>query len=525
MDDLTEHLVAKGKPDRTAVILGLKDAADRQCQAEVDQVALVAAAAEAYSWIDEPLDDNPGSDSVPSVLHGERLIVLGGDGTPEVAEFCSLEVGPALGISPDAAAQLIADVLDLRHRHPQLWALVIGGYVRVFAARKVAQLTRTRELTHDMAGEVDRKLAPFAPQYTVTRLLNQAELLCDVVDPDGAEARRKAALERRFVTVRPGEAGTALVTGQVDGPAALRLDKTITQLAGILRDAGHRDSADGDGTVAGGADVDPLDPQFAVLRAQALELLADPARAGRVLGTGSLDLDDTDDPDTSSGLPSRKDLLELVVHVRLDEVDRGAGGQVTGLGSVARSQLDAMLANAERVTVRPVLDPQTPHVTVGYEPTVAQRREVLLQEEYEAFPFSTRRSAGKFIDLDHITPFPVGQTCTTNLSPLSKRVHRAKTFGGFTSTPVRPGVKHWKTPTGQEFWTTPHGTYTRNPDTDLIIDPTGTRRRIRQATRRAAELAEKHTKQQICEEARTAAERLFAQMNPALIPLTEETAA
>ncbi|WP_460771715.1 hypothetical protein, partial [Mariniluteicoccus flavus] len=59
--------------------------------------------------------------------------------------------------------------------------------------------------------------------------------------------------------------------------------------------------------------------------------------AGRVLGAGTLDLDDTDQADTSSGLPSRKDLLELVVHVRPDQVDRGAGGQVTGLGSVARS--------------------------------------------------------------------------------------------------------------------------------------------------------------------------------------------
>ncbi|GAB3698844.1 DUF222 domain-containing protein [Mariniluteicoccus flavus] len=504
MDDLIEHLVGKGKPDRTAVILGLKDAADRQRQAEIDQIALVAAAAEAYSWIDAPLDDHPDNNSTPSVLHGERLMVLGGDGTPEVAEFCTLEVGPALGISPDAAAQLIADVLDLRHRHPKLWALVIGGFVRVFAARKVAQLTRARELTHDMAGEVDRKLAPFAPQYTVTRLLNQAEVLCDVVDPDGVEARRKAALERRFVTVRGGEAGTALVTGQVDGPAALRLDKTITELAGILR--GSRESEEG--------------TEFEVLRAEALELLADPARAGRVLGAGTLDLDDAEG--NAGALPSRKDLLELVVHVRPEQVDRGAGGEVTGLGSVARSQLDALLANAAKVTVRPVLDPETPHATVGYEPTEAQRREVLLRDEYEAFPFSTRRSAGKFIDLDHIVEFPIGQTCTTNLTPLSKRVHRAKTFGGFTSTPVRPGVKHWRTPTGQEFWTTPHGTYARNPDTDLIIDPTGTRRRIRQATRRAAD---RHTDQKIRDESQAAAARLFAQMSPALIPLVEEAVA
>ncbi|WP_460766029.1 hypothetical protein [Mariniluteicoccus flavus] len=44
----------------------------------------------------------------------------GGPGTPGVAEFLALELGPALHLSPESAHTLIADVLNLRHRLPIL---------------------------------------------------------------------------------------------------------------------------------------------------------------------------------------------------------------------------------------------------------------------------------------------------------------------------------------------------------------------------------------------------------------------
>jgi hypothetical protein len=50
----------------------------------------------------------------------ERLVLLGGEGTPEVAEFAAAELGAELQMSPWAAAQLIGDALDLRHRLPRL---------------------------------------------------------------------------------------------------------------------------------------------------------------------------------------------------------------------------------------------------------------------------------------------------------------------------------------------------------------------------------------------------------------------
>ena len=40
------------------------------------------------------------------------------EGTPQVCEFAAAELGARIGRSPYAAAQLMADALDLHHRHP-----------------------------------------------------------------------------------------------------------------------------------------------------------------------------------------------------------------------------------------------------------------------------------------------------------------------------------------------------------------------------------------------------------------------
>ncbi len=51
-------------------------------------------------------------------LHGEGLVPLAGPGAPWVAEFAPADLAAALGISHDAARQLIADALELAYRLP-----------------------------------------------------------------------------------------------------------------------------------------------------------------------------------------------------------------------------------------------------------------------------------------------------------------------------------------------------------------------------------------------------------------------
>ena len=75
----------------------------------------------AYQWaithhpdrLDPSDADRPGR---------ERARRLGGDGTPEVCEFAAAVLGARIGRSPYAAAQLMADALDLKHRLTAHWA-------------------------------------------------------------------------------------------------------------------------------------------------------------------------------------------------------------------------------------------------------------------------------------------------------------------------------------------------------------------------------------------------------------------
>jgi hypothetical protein len=66
---------------------------------------------------------------------------LGGDGTPAVAAFTPEPFALALGMSPSAGAQLIADALDLRHRLPLLWKRASRLEVPAWQARRVARQT------------------------------------------------------------------------------------------------------------------------------------------------------------------------------------------------------------------------------------------------------------------------------------------------------------------------------------------------------------------------------------------------
>lgn len=100
----------------------------------------------------------------PRVLAGgERLRASGSDGTPEVAEFLVPELSAMLGVGAATAWHLIHDVMNLRHRHPRVWAALggDGGNQQVmpaWQARKVASMCAAAELGADAARWVDLRL-------------------------------------------------------------------------------------------------------------------------------------------------------------------------------------------------------------------------------------------------------------------------------------------------------------------------------------------------------------------------------
>jgi hypothetical protein len=74
-----------------------------------------------------PRQPSTRRETPPGAEQGRQL---GGDGTLEVLEFCVAELGASIETSYGSARALMADALDLRHRLPELWQLIMAGSVQ-----------------------------------------------------------------------------------------------------------------------------------------------------------------------------------------------------------------------------------------------------------------------------------------------------------------------------------------------------------------------------------------------------------
>jgi hypothetical protein len=131
-------------------------------------------------------------------------------------------------------------------------------------------------------------------------------------------------------------------------------------------------------------------------------------------------------------------------------------------GPVSVDQLRAWLSN-DRVTVKPVIDPLAAQPVDGYEVPAHLREAMELLVPGEVFPYGT--SAARESDKDHSVAYvpmdeggPPGQTALTNLGPLGRRHHLAKTFGRFRLHQPTVGLYLWRSPTGHWFRVDERGT-------------------------------------------------------------------
>ena len=110
----------------------------------------------AAHWADlhHPDSQVPVEKTLPGAEQGRQL---GGDGTPEVLEFAAAELGARMETTIGSARALMADAVDIRHRLPELWQLIVAGCLPSWRARKVAQATR--HLSRDAALHVDAAVA------------------------------------------------------------------------------------------------------------------------------------------------------------------------------------------------------------------------------------------------------------------------------------------------------------------------------------------------------------------------------
>ena len=264
-------------------LAGLELVVRRRRAVEIDDLRLVG------HWCDlqstDPRDDPRPDPTIPLPPGSDRLVRLGGEGTPRVRELTLCELGIARGVHVLSARAVAADVLDLRHRLPRSWEVFLAGRVDAWLVRRVASMTR--ELSLAAVAVVDTAAAAALAGEAPGRVLGIVEAKIIEADPAAHQAKVEAEKRRRFVSLtRTDETGLRHVIARVTAGDAAYVDAVVSRVADIL--AGRPEHADA-----------PRD----LLRSLAFGWLARPAELLRLL----LEHTDPDPTPTRAPRPDRPD--------------------------------------------------------------------------------------------------------------------------------------------------------------------------------------------------------------------------
>ena len=205
--------------DAAGLLAAASDSVRARRLAEVRELEVLAAWAAMHSG--EPTD------------RFDRLVQVGGEGTPRVRELCLGEIALARGAGVMATEHATADTLDLIHRLPEMWARCLSGEVDVFIARRVAKLSRF--LPADRVGVVDRAVARVIGRESAGRVLTVAEAKVIEADPALHDERLDAERRRRYVSSsRTDEYGLRTVIARVEAGDAVWVEATLTRVAEII---------------------------------------------------------------------------------------------------------------------------------------------------------------------------------------------------------------------------------------------------------------------------------------------------
>ena len=426
--------------DAAALLAAATGAVRERRLAEVRDLEVLAQWAVVHS-----ADPTEGPDGRHARVLGDVLVHPGGEGTPGVQDFCLGEIALARGTGVTATSNAMADVLDLQHRLPHTWEVLLAGEAEVFVARRVAKLSR--HLPVDRVGLVDSAIARIIAHESGGRVLAVAEAKIIEADPHLHDQRAEAERARRYVGLgRTDELGLRTVIARVEAGDAVWVDATLQRVAEILAPTHPHACAD-------------------ELRAIAFGFLARPAELLQLLLEHSdPTLDERDLPSRATAFPA--DLLDAlrtadlsalaprsVLYVHLHEAALGGADAVAraeGLGPVPLSTLCGLLGRT-RLTVRPVRDLSSRVRSTAYEHPESLKEQTYLRTGGDYWPYAT--STSRRVDYDHPTAYddtgPPGQTGSHNSGPLGRRHHRWKTHAGYQARQIGPAAYLWRSPHGR----------------------------------------------------------------------------
>jgi hypothetical protein len=436
----------------------------------------------ACSWADAHYLDSGSEEYQPLI---QRACAWGGEGTPEVSEYCAAELGALQGTGIMAARSLIADALDVRYRLPRLWARVLTGGVRAWQARKIAEQTRC--LSWQACADVDHALSDFVGMMPWPRFARILSATILEADPALAAERADRARMAQDVFSFDSEDGLKTVVAKAAAGEAIWFLATVNRIAEILAARG---------------DTDPVGTR----RARALGILAQPAEALRLLMEHQHDRTDQpnesserepaepdatfdDEPDAPSEREPESDVEpddhyslsmapppafdakaarpRVVLHFHLSDAALRSGHALVRCedgGPLRLAELVEFLGRTGcQIRIQPVLDPTEVAPVDGYEIPQRLRAAVRARQIADVFPFGTCLSST--MDLDHTERYvptdyggPPGQTRLGNLGPMARPGHRAETHGGWAKRQPEPGYFVHRSPNGYVYLVTNQGT-------------------------------------------------------------------
>ncbi|HWC24330.1 MAG TPA: hypothetical protein VG502_18705 [Flexivirga sp.] len=130
---------------------------------------------------------------------------------------------------------------------------------------------------------------------------------------------------------------------------------------------------------------------------------------------------------------------------------------VPGVGVIPAAQVAQLARTVGTAVTRALTDPVTGTVietmSRKYRPTAAIRRMVTTRDQHCRFPGCSMPAA--YCELDHVAPWPLGETKPANLHCLCKHHHRAKHETGWRVSMTPDGVCTWTSPSGRTYRTMP----------------------------------------------------------------------
>ena len=170
---------------------------------------------------------------------------IGGPGTPALAAFSVEPFGAALGISTISAMNLISAAVELKHRLPQVWALMEDLEVPAWKPKMVARLTGG--LSPEAAAYVDdaswRRSSPPGVARPSSGWWPRRSPGSTPSRPTEAEAAGKAAWDVTITHPGVGEwAGTSWLDATGDSVDLTKFGDLVADIARRLGEAGDPDT-------------------------------------------------------------------------------------------------------------------------------------------------------------------------------------------------------------------------------------------------------------------------------------------